>query len=117
MCGIGGIVSTNNSKIDQNIANDMKVSLEHRGPDHSSINYISDSECFIHSRLSIIDLDSRSNQPYQDDDKRYTIVFNGEIYNYKEIRDELQSKGIKFSTEGDTAVSYTHLTLPTTPYV
>ena len=44
MCGIGGIVSTNNSKIDQNIANDMKVSLEHRGPDHSSINYISDSE-------------------------------------------------------------------------
>ena len=59
MCGIGGIVSTNNSKIDQNIANDMKVSLEHRGPDHSSINYISDSECFIHSRLSIIDLDSR----------------------------------------------------------
>ena len=104
MCGIGGIVSTNNSKIDQNIANDMKVSLEHRGPDHSSINYISDSECFIHSRLSIIDLDSRSNQPYQDDDKRYTIVFNGEIYNYKEIRAELQSKGIKFSTEGDTEV-------------
>ncbi len=41
MCGIGGIVSTNNSKIDQNIANDMKVSLEHRGPDYSSINYIS----------------------------------------------------------------------------
>ena len=104
MCGIGGIVSTNNSKIDQNIANDMKVSLEHRGPDHSSINYISDSECFIHSRLSIIDLDSRSNQPYQDDDKRYTIVFNGEIYNFKEIRAELQSKGVKFSTEGDTAV-------------
>ena len=104
MCGIGGIVSTNNSKIDQNIANDMKVSLEHRGPDHSSINYISDSECFIHSRLSIIDLDSRSNQPYQDDDKRYTIVFNGEIYNFKEIRAELQSKGVKFSTEGDTEV-------------
>ncbi len=104
MCGIGGIVSINNSKIDQNIANDMKVSLEHRGPDHSSINYISDSECFIHSRLSIIDLDSRSNQPYQDDDKRYTIVFNGEIYNFKEIRAELQSKGVKFSTEGDTEV-------------
>ena len=104
MCGIGGIVSTNNSKIDQNIANDMKVSLEHRGPDHSSINYISDSECFIHSRLSIIDLDSRSNQPYQDDNKRYTIVFNGEIYNFKEIRAELQSKGVKFSTEGDTEV-------------
>ena len=104
MCGIGGIVSTNNSKIDQNIANDMKVSLEHRGPDHSSINYISDSECFIHSRLSIIDLDSRSNQPYQDDEKRYTIVFNGEIYNFKEIRAELQSKGVKFSTEGDTEV-------------
>ncbi len=104
MCGIGGIVSINNSKIDQNIANDMKVSLEHRGPDHSSINYVSDSECFIHSRLSIIDLDSRSNQPYQDDDKRYTIVFNGEIYNFKEIRAELQSKGVKFSTEGDTEV-------------
>ncbi len=104
MCGIGGIVNTNNSKIDPNIIKNIKDSLEHRGPDNSSVKHISESNCFVHTRLSIIDLNDRSNQPFQSADGRYTLVFNGEIYNYKEIRKDLESIGINFNTEGDTEV-------------
>ena len=104
MCGIGGIVNTNNSKVDPGIVNNISRSLEHRGPDNSSIKFISDSVSLVHARLSIIDLNDRSNQPFSSEDKRYTIVFNGEIYNYKEIREELLSQGIVFKTEGDTEV-------------
>ena len=104
MCGIGGIVNTNNSKVDPGIVNNISRSLEHRGPDNSSIKFISDSVSLVHTRLSIIDLNDRSNQHFSSEDKRYTIVFNGEIYNYKEIREELLSQGIVFKTEGDTEV-------------
>ena len=104
MCGIGGIVNTNNSKIDPNIIENIKDSLEHRGPDNSSVKHITESNCFIHTRLSIIDLNDRSNQPFQSEDGRFTLVFNGEIYNYKEIRKDLESIGIDFKTEGDTEV-------------
>ena len=104
MCGIGGIVNTNNSKVDPGVVNNISRSLEHRGPDNSSIKFVSDSVSLVHTRLSIIDLDDRSNQPFDSEDKRYTIVFNGEIYNYKEIRKELLSQGILFKTEGDTEV-------------
>ena len=104
MCGIAGIVSLNNSKIDSTVVENVKRSLEHRGPDHSSHQCINDSVCLIHTRLSIIDLNDRSNQPFQSNDLRYTIVFNGEIYNYKELRKELETKGYKFITNGDTEV-------------
>ena len=104
MCGIGGIININNSKIDPEIANNIKTSLEHRGPDNSSIKHISESVSLIHTRLAIIDIDKRSNQPFHSEDMRYWIVFNGEIYNYKEIRTELEVQGFKFSTSGDTEV-------------
>ena len=104
MCGIGGIVNTNNSRIDPGIVSNIAKSLEHRGPDNSSIKYISESVSLIHTRLSIIDLNARSNQPFSSIDQRYTIVFNGEIYNYKEIREELISCGATFITDGDTEV-------------
>ena len=104
MCGIGGIVNTNNSRIDPGIVSNMSKSLEHRGPDDSSIKFISESVSLVHTRLSIIDLNERSNQPFSSIDQRYTIVFNGEIYNYKEIRGELISRGAIFTTDGDTEV-------------
>ena len=104
MCGIGGIVNINNSKVDPEIANNIKTSLEHRGPDNSSIKHISDTVTLVHTRLAIIDIEDRSNQPFHSDDDRYWIVFNGEIYNYKEIREELTSKGYSFHTSGDTEV-------------
>ena len=104
MCGIGGIVNINNSKIDPEIVNNISRSLEHRGPDNSSIKFISESIALVHARLSIIDLNDRSNQPLFSSDQRYSIVFNGEIYNYKEIRKDLERKGVCFQTEGDTEV-------------
>ena len=104
MCGIGGIVSINNSVIDQKISDDIKNSLNHRGPDHSLIKNINPNCTFVHSRLAIIDLNPRSNQPLSSDDYKYHIVFNGEIYNYKELRSELKSLGYEFKSEGDTEV-------------
>src|SRR6056300_683392 len=104
MCGIAGIISLDNSKIDSTIVDNIKRSLEHRGPDHSSSKFINQTTCLIHTRLSIIDLNYRSNQPFESIDQRYSIVFNGEIYNYKEIRKNLESKGYKFKTSGDTEV-------------
>ena len=104
MCGIGGIVSINNSVIDQKIFDDIKNSLNHRGPDHSLIKNINPNCTFVHSRLAIIDLNPRSNQPLSSDDDKYHIVFNGEIYNYKELRSELKSLGYEFKSEGDTEV-------------
>lgn len=76
--------------------------LGHRGPDGSGVaNYASAS--FGHRRLSIIDLEL-SNQPWVSPDKRFTLVFNGEIYNYVELRDDLIRQGCKFTSNGDTEV-------------
>ena len=104
MCGIAGIINFDKSKINPEIANVVKNSLEHRGPDFSKVDYISENVTLIHTRLSIIDLDQRSNQPMYSKDKRYSIVFNGEIYNFKEIRKRLEEKGVSFITDGDTEV-------------
>ena len=104
MCGIAGIFNFDKSKINPEISNIVKNSLEHRGPDFSKIDYIDENVSLIHTRLAIIDLDSRSNQPMHSTDKRFSIVFNGEIYNFKEIRKLLESKGTVFSTGGDTEV-------------
>ena len=104
MCGIAGVFKFDKTKINPEITNIIKNSLEHRGPDFSRIDYLSDYVALIHTRLAIIDLDYRSNQPMVSNDKRHSIVFNGEIYNYKEIRKELESKGVVFSTDGDTEV-------------
>ena len=96
MCGILGSISNN-------ILNHSKgiKSMNHRGPDFSdSIHY--DNLILSHSRLSIIDLDMKSNQPLTIGD--YTIVFNGEIYNFLELKKILISDGHKFKTKGDTEV-------------
>ena len=104
MCGIAGIFNFDKSRINPEVTNIIKDSLEHRGPDFSKVDFLADNIALIHTRLSIIDLDSRSNQPMYSNDNRYSIVFNGEIYNYKEIRKDLETKGVVFSTGGDTEV-------------
>ena len=104
MCGIAGILNFDQSKINPELANGIKKSLEHRGPDFSKIDYINENVALIHTRLSIIDLDQRSNQPMYSKDKRFSIVFNGEIYNFREIRKTLEEKGVRFFTDGDTEV-------------
>jgi len=104
MCGIAGILNFDQSKINPELANEIKKSLEHRGPDFSKIDYINENVALIHTRLSIIDLDQRSNQPMYSKDDRFSIVFNGEIYNFREIRKTLEDKGVRFFTDGDTEV-------------
>ncbi|MGV3631568.1 MAG: asparagine synthase (glutamine-hydrolyzing) [Bacteroidota bacterium] len=102
MCGIHGFIDI---KINQEekigVITKMLNSTAHRGPDFSSFRQ-SKQVVLGHNRLSIIDLSSNANQPFQK--HQFLIVFNGEIYNYKEIRKELQQQGVEFLTESDTEV-------------
>ena len=99
MCGIVGISFTDA----ENFIKPMTLRVAHRGPDNNST--WSDKKVALgHSRLSIIDTSPHSNQPLWDSSKRYCIVFNGEIYNFRHLRTRLKNDGIEFITEGDTEV-------------
>ncbi|WP_423680131.1 asparagine synthase (glutamine-hydrolyzing) [Undibacterium sp. WLHG33] len=103
VCGLIASFVSNNRKIDEN---DLKIGLqlmEHRGPDHEG--WYSDERATLgHRRLAIIDLEPISNQPFISKCQRYVIVFNGEIYNFKEFRAELITRGVSFLTNSDTEV-------------
>jgi len=103
MCGILGQISCNNIAIDKNrfkFALDLQAQ---RGPDDSGV-YMDNNMIFGHRRLSIIDLDRQSKQPMISNCGNYILVFNGEIYNYKEIQQDLIKKGYIFKTSSDTEV-------------
>ncbi len=97
MCGIYGI----NKKETKEQLDTILNLAGFRGPDYTGIS-IESIYSFGHNRLAIIDLDSRSNQPFKCEN--YEIVFNGEIYNYLDIKDELIKKGYEFNTNSDTEV-------------
>ncbi len=101
MCGIGGIV-TSDREI-QPVLDKMMSSLAHRGPDNQT-SFTTENLGLAHTRLSIIDLSESSNQPMEDSSGRYVIVYNGEIYNYQNLKKDLIAEGIDFTTEGDTEV-------------
>lgn len=102
MCGIHGFIRFNEGvSTPEKMLEKMVFSTQHRGPDYSGF-WNNGKVFFGHNRLSIIDLHSESNQPMHFGD--LSIVFNGEIYNYKEIREELKAKGCVFSTQSDTEV-------------
>ena len=103
MCGIAGYIGK--KQVDNNAVNNTLDLMKNRGPDHQDWCYFNSNETnvyLLHSRLSIIDLDERSNQPFSCND--CTLVFNGEIYNYIEVREELKKKGHTFTTNSDTEV-------------
>jgi asparagine synthase (glutamine-hydrolysing) len=102
MCGIAGIINQNNHVVDESVINSITDTVAHRGPDGRGI-YIHNNIALGHRRLSIIDLSAHANQPmfYGDD---LVIVFNGEIYNYIELREELKQAGFSFQTQSDTEV-------------
>ena len=110
MCGICGYTKFNHSS-EKNI-DFMLEEIKHRGPDFFS-KKIEKTISLGHSRLSIIDLSQEANQPFISSDGRYSIVYNGEIYNYKNIRDKLEKDfKTKFRTSSDTEVilnGYIHL--------
>jgi len=104
MCGIAGILHFDKSKPVSELALiAMRDSMAHRGPDGVGC-YVNGEIGLAHRRLSIIDLSERGHQPFFTPDKRYAIVFNGEIFNYKELRQELLADGIKFNSDSDTEV-------------
>ena len=100
MCGITGFVNKKENK--QEIIKNMADKIMHRGPDGEGY-YIDSNVALAHRRLAIIDLAS-GNQPMYSDDKSVVIVFNGEIYNFLELKSELKDKGYVFNTKSDTEV-------------
>jgi asparagine synthase (glutamine-hydrolysing) len=100
MCGIAGILNRNNPATREQIKR-MTDAMCHRGPDAEGF-YVDGPLAFGHRRLSIIDLSDAANQPFIDNSGRYVIVFNGEIYNYAEIKPLLSD--YQFRTHGDTEV-------------
>ncbi len=103
MCGIAGILDLNTQNIDALSLEKMASFIQERGPDHTGY-WNEGSAGFVHTRLGIIDLDSRSNQPMTSADGQTIITYNGEIYNYKELQKELSQLGSEFNTSSDTEV-------------
>ncbi len=105
MCGIFGVLehSDHASDISKDKLRQAAQSLSHRGPDYQGI-YSGQGVGFAHARLSLLDLNSRSNQPFWDSGRNHCLIYNGEIYNYIQLRDELVNKGVVFNTTSDTEV-------------
>ncbi|MFN5952539.1 MAG: asparagine synthase (glutamine-hydrolyzing) [Dolichospermum sp.] len=106
MCGIAGVIklNTDDGSLEAKIEK-MQTSLKHRGPDDAGIYISTDKQAALaHTRLSILDLSAAGHQPMSTTDNRYHITFNGEIYNFQELRENLISQGEKFHSQTDTEV-------------
>jgi asparagine synthase (glutamine-hydrolysing) len=103
MCGIAGIFNLDGQPVPPIILQKMTQTIAHRGPDGEGI-YIDDFLGFGHRRLSIIDLSAAGHQPMMTSDNNYVITYNGEVYNYQELRIELESLGHQFFSKTDTEV-------------
>ena len=104
MCGIAGIYSfTETGKESFSSLKTAVSALSKRGPDGNGI-FIKNNAALGHARLSIIDTSDAASQPFTDSSGRYTIVFNGEFYNYKFYREDLIKKGYNFKSDSDTEV-------------
>lgn len=103
MCGIAGLFASGNSKVDISLLGRMTQKLAPRGPDEEGM-LVKDGVAFGHRRLKIIDLSKHSQQPMTDSELGLDIVFNGCIYNYRELRAELAGLGYRFFSSGDTEV-------------
>ena len=102
MCGIAGILKLKSATVDEGELRAMIATLDHRGPDSSGV-FVDQEVGLAHSRLSIIDV-AGGHQPMTTEDGSVWITFNGEIFNYIELREELEKKGHRFSTRSDTEV-------------
>src|SRR5262245_60790233 len=105
MCGIAGCTYSCQGSRDAalNGARRMVHRMRARGPDSEGL-VSCDGAVLAHRRLAILDLDPRANQPMVSDDRRFVIVFNGEIYNFRDLRRNLEYDGVKFHTASDTEV-------------
>ena len=102
MCGITGIINKNNNPVDKLLTKKINNLISHRGPDDEGF-YFRDNFAFGHKRLSILDLSQDGHQPMHYKN-RYTITYNGEVYNYIELKNELEKEGYSFHSNTDTEV-------------
>jgi asparagine synthase (glutamine-hydrolysing) len=107
VCGIAGIKFFNKIASNRDETNIFQAleRQKHRGPDNTNVKSQGNT-IFGHNRLSIIDTNDRSNQPFIDETQRYCLVFNGEIYNFHELKNELLAKNYQFKTASDTEVLF-----------
>jgi asparagine synthase (glutamine-hydrolysing) len=108
MCGINLILDKKN-KLDSEPVIRMCKSTTHRGPDHTAFHTFFTGKgqlLFGHNRLSIIDLRKEANQPFISECGRYGLIFNGEVYNYTSLKNEMLRQGINFNTQSDTEVLF-----------
>ncbi len=103
MCGLCGIVTFDGEPVEPAVVAAMTETLRHRGPDDAGT-YVEGGVGLGHRRLSIIDLSAAGHQPMISADGHRVLVFNGEIYNYRELRAELEGLGVRFRTASDTEV-------------
>jgi asparagine synthase (glutamine-hydrolysing) len=103
MCGIAGVFNLNKKSVSRHELKAMSDAIAHRGPDGEGF-YIDEHFGMAHRRLAILDLSARANQPMQSKKGNWVISFNGCIYNYLELKTDLQSKGAEFHTTSDTEV-------------
>jgi asparagine synthase (glutamine-hydrolysing) len=104
MCGIAGYISLNNSITEKQLQQ-AALLMQHRGPDAEGFYFSEDKKLGLaHRRLSVLDLSTAANQPMFSADGRYCIVFNGEVYNFNELKNQLSCKGVSLTTTSDTEV-------------
>ncbi len=104
MCGVFGIYYFDGSKRpDAATLRRSADAIAHRGPDGTGV-FAGEGIGLAHTRLSLVDLSERSDQPMWDQARRYCLVYNGEIYNFRELRSELEARGVTFVTSSDTEV-------------
>ncbi len=108
MCGFGGIVLATGEEVDSAALRRMAAGIGHRGPDGTHHGSFAGAG-LVHCRLAIIDLSSRADQPLSRPDLGAVVAFNGEIYNFRELRETLRTRGVRFDTESDTEVLLTAL--------
>ena len=103
MCGIAGQINFNNKPVSSHVLKGMTDAIAHRGPDGEG-HWIEENIGLGHRRLAIIDTSSAGDQPMISADHRFVLTYNGEVYNFQELRTELKSKGYHFKSQTDSEV-------------
>jgi asparagine synthase (glutamine-hydrolysing) len=103
MCGIVGILDLNQDPVSSRLIREMSEAFHHRGPDDRGY-YIDENLALAHKRLSIIDLSAAAHQPMANEDATVILVYNGELYNFQELRTELTARGHRFHSQTDSEV-------------
>ena len=108
MCGLVGIRRFSDAPIDRRELTVMRDRIQHRGPDDAGL-YVDDHIGLGHARLAILDLTARASQPMTSHSGRFVLAYNGEIYNFKQLRSQLQEQGVTVTSTGDTEVLLEYL--------